>query len=278
MIKVNDIEFQVKHFPSGEQNFTFPFNPLLDDIITIEWYYENDSELFTLINIVQHIRNKDINKYIGLFLPYIPHARMDRVENSEDVFTLKYFTEVINSLKFNRVDVFDPHSNVSTALLNNVNIIDINRILQQVIEFIKVDTQNLILYFPDAGAYKRYNKIPVISKFDKKIYGEKKRNWKTHRIEGLEIHGDCLSDLPNATILMIDDIISYGGTFYYSALELKALGCNNIYAYASHTETEMLNEEKGTFIKLLNNDTVKRLFTTNSIFRQTHPKIEILKF
>jgi ribose-phosphate pyrophosphokinase len=76
---------------------------------------------------------------------------------------------------------------------------------------------------------------------------------------------------------MIDDIISYGGTFYYSANKLKEEGFGKIYAYSTHTENEMLNEEKGTFIKSLNDGTVERLFTTNSIFNKEHNKIETIK-
>lgn len=53
-------------------------------------------------------------------MPYIPHARMDRVQELEDVFTLKYFCQVINSLHFDKVIVRDAHSNVSLALLDRV--------------------------------------------------------------------------------------------------------------------------------------------------------------
>lgn len=45
---------------------------------------------------------------------------MDRVKNPDEVFTLKYFCEFINDLKFDVVYVNDPHSDVSMALLNNV--------------------------------------------------------------------------------------------------------------------------------------------------------------
>lgn len=52
-------------------------------------------------------------------LPYIPNARMDRVKNNDEVFTLRYFCEFINGLNFSGVYVLDAHSDVSTALLNN---------------------------------------------------------------------------------------------------------------------------------------------------------------
>lgn len=37
-------------------------------------------------------------KNVTLYMPYCPHARMDRVKGATDVFTLKSFADVINSL------------------------------------------------------------------------------------------------------------------------------------------------------------------------------------
>ena len=71
---------------------------------------------------------------------------------------------------------------------------------------------------------------------------------------------------------MFDDIISYGGSMYYGALKLKELGVDKIYAYASHTENSILDKEKGTLIKLLE----ERLFTTSSLFTGKHEKITVL--
>ena len=67
---------------------------------------------------------------------------------------------------------------------------------------------------------------------------------------------------------MIDDIISYGGTLYYSAKKLKEMGFSAVYAYASHVEDSLHNEEKGTLIKLINNGVIDELFTTNSIYHR----------
>jgi ribose-phosphate pyrophosphokinase len=76
---------------------------------------------------------------------------------------------------------------------------------------------------------------------------------------------------------MVDDIISYGGTLAYSADSLKKLGASAIYAYASHTENSVLDEENGTLLKRLNDGTVDEVFTTSSIYTGNHPKITAFK-
>ena len=58
---------------------------------------------------------------------------------------------------------------------------------------------------------------------------------------------------------------------------MKKNGVKEIYAYATHTENSILDKEKGTLIKSLENNTVNRLFTTNSLFKGNHEKITVME-
>ena len=275
MLYVNFEPVEVKHFPAGEQSI-LDFNyskPISGNKVFIDWYYENDEELVTLIYITNHIRSLYPDVLIQLDMPYIPHARMDRVKSDKEVFTLKYFAQVINSLNFCQVFTADAHSNVSEALIDRIVNVDPSEIINKILKDFK---QLPVVYFPDAGAYKRYSGLECFKNV-KMVYGEKIRNWETHRIEGLNVVTNGV-DLKDKYVIMVDDIISYGGTFYHSANKLKELGVKGIYAYATHVENEMLNEEKGTFIKSLKDGTVTKLFTTNSIFKEENESeyIEII--
>ena len=131
----------------------------------------------------------------------------------------------------------------------------------------------MILYFPDEGAAKRYSDMFPKYKY---CYGEKKRDWDTGKILGLDIKSNGIN-LSGKTVLMIDDIIAYGGSLYYSANALKDNGVDKIYAFATHTENSILDRERGTLIKSLENSTVERLFTTDSIFTGNHEKITVME-
>jgi ribose-phosphate pyrophosphokinase len=50
-----------------------------------------------------------------------------------------------------------------------------------------------------------------------------------------------------------------------------------VYAYATHCENSVLDNEKGTLIKDLDNNTVERLFTTDSLFTGKHEKIKVME-
>ena len=270
MIKIFDVEQKEKiikseKFPDG----TKKIEQKPTEFAEITWLYETDDELATLIFLAKHLRDTGC-KTMRLFMPYVPNGRYDRVKNSKEVFTLKHFAETINFLNFDEVIVLDPHSHVSEALFDRLIVLNPKDIIDKVIGEIEKDDTELILFFPDAGACKRYSDMFPRYKY---TYGNKTRNWETGKISKLEIVNPFNIDLKDKTILMIDDIISYGGSMKYSAARLKELGVGKIYAYATHTENSVLDKEKGTLIKSIENGTVEKLFTTDSIFTGKHGKI-----
>ena len=119
MIELNNTIINQNRFPDGTLHIKYD-QAFSENEYIIKWKYENDKELFALICLVRHIKEHNSLAKINLFLPYLPNARQDRVKNPEDVFTLKYFCEIINSLEFDTVFVTDVHSNVGLTLLDRV--------------------------------------------------------------------------------------------------------------------------------------------------------------
>lgn len=272
MIKVNGTQLKLDHFPDGTLHLIPDFE--VSNINSIDWFYENEEELVALIYITNYLKDNISNRNI-LYMYYICNARMDRIKNSSDVFTLKYFSQIINYLGFEKVMVLDPHSSVSEALINNMIKFDLHHLMNVTISEVKkyANKEDIIVYFPDNGAAKKYEDL-----FEgyRTCYGIKHRDWETGQITELEVITNGL-DIQGKTVLMVDDIISYGGSMYFGALELRKLGVKNTYAYASHTENSILDKEKGTLIKLLEDGTVEQLFTTDSLFTGSHEKISVMK-
>lgn len=249
MIKVNGTVIEQNHFPDNSLLVKFTADVKTKNYI--EWNYENDGELFTLICLRRSIKSD----YVDLYMPYVPHARQDRVKNDEDVFTLKYFCEIINSLNFNHVFVLDVHSNVSLALLNSYVLLSPAPYIAQAID--DINSETLIAFYPDEGAMKRYsttNEMPY-------AFGVKNRDWKTGTITGLTLINK--ERVYGRDVLIIDDICSYGGTFLHSAKALKAAGAANIYLYITHLEDSVL---KGDLYKeMKENCLIKQIYTANPL-------------
>lgn len=238
---------KVEQFPDGSLNMkNLPYS-----INTILWNYENDAELFTIICLRKHYCGED---WLQLRMPYVPHARVDRVKNVTENFSLKHFCDTINWLNFNEVWICDPHSNVTPALLNRVYVQD-NSFL---INYAKnnIGSNDLIAFYPDEGAMKRYSDRADLPY----AFGIKKRNWEDGKILGLDIFNK--EEVAGKDILIIDDICSRGGTFFHSAKALKEAGAKDIYLCITHCEDTMTSGE------MYHSNLIKHIYTTDSIFTQ----------
>lgn len=266
MLHVNRNKIDISKYPDGTFKISV-FPTFVNDSGKYEilWLYEHGEEM-ALYFLVNHIRNFCDND-IELCIPYLPYARMDRVKERHEVFTLKHFADFINSLNFSTVWVRDVHSPVALSLIKNIK--EEKGFLGHVRSLVNslfVNEDNFGIYYPDKGAKDRYEDcFPRLSKHI--LYGEKIRDWKTGNIVGLEVIGEIEKGQP---ILIIDDICSYGTTFLKSAEKLKELGAGNIYLYCTHIENSILEG------KLINSGLLKKIYTTNSIFTEKHRLIEVL--
>ena len=264
MIYVDGIKIEAGHYPDNTLLVKAPtLRGTSDSAVSFTLYYENDAELFTLICLKKHYAHK---KASYLWIPYCPHARMDRVKDNGDVFTLKYFAEIINSLNFTQVTIYDPHSAVCTALINNVRVLEPTPFIDAALLELNSQDKDFMVFYPDEGAMKRYSgmfQLPY-------AFGVKKRDWSTGKIQGLDVMGD-VEGIKDKRILIIDDICSRGGTFYHSAKKLKELGAKEVYLYVTHCENTILEGE------LLTSGLIEKVYTTNSIFTKEHEKIEVFE-
>ena len=202
-------------------------------------------------------------KNIDLIIPYLPYARQDRVCNEGESFSLKVFTNLINSLKFNEVTVFDSHSDVGPALIdrcNNVPNIEFVRIAVT-----DINQDNLVLVSPDSGANKKVNKLfdSLEGKFDGIVKCDKKRNLKDQSLKGFEVFTD---DLQGKPCLIVDDICDGGRTFVGIAEELKKKNAGDLYLFVSHGIFSYGFDELEKHFK--------KIYTTNSFSDITHPLVE----
>lgn len=265
MIKIDGKVLEVKFFPDGTLNMTDMNVLVTSDSVCIEWHFENLIEQVVLYNLVQYFH--DIRRTaIVLKLPYVPNARMDRTKNPfKEVHTLKYFCKFINDLGFDKVYVTDVHSPVTMTLLERAEEYTVRSKVKELIDRLDVD----YLFFPDKGAMTRYEYLTVRTPF----FGVKVRDWNTGEILNYSIENPY--NIPKdkyekGSILIVDDISSYGTTFYNAAKALKDIGFGDVYLYITHAENSILNG------KLPNDANIKHIYTTDSIFTGKHDKITIV--
>ena len=262
MIYLNDQRIEVKKFPNGECLINSESFKLKSDDNEIRVTFENDEDITHLIFLKGHLDELKIN--CNLILPYMPYSRMDRTEGMT-VFTLKHLCRLINNLNFHSVTIYEPHSDVSTALLDRVKIVDMSKNLaKDLLQELNDGKEEVYLVYPDAGAAKRYGKELG---YEKVLTANKDRDFKTGFIKNLQINGNVESKSFKAII--VDDLCSKGGTFMLTASKLKDMGATEIYLVVTHCENTIFQGE------LLSSDLITKIYTTNSILSKEHEKVKV---
>ena len=244
-----EIKFQSFTFSGGEPHIKI--NPDFDrnQKITITHRLNSFNDLGLLCITVDALRRMDV-KIIDLFIPYFPAARQDRVMIPGEPLSVKVYADIINAMQLNKVFVFDAHSEVTPALLNNSTVIPNYTFIKEVLENIG---NNVKLISPDGGALKKIYKVSEFLGGVEVVECSKSRDVKTGKLSGFQVYED---DLEGMDCLIVDDICGGGGTFVGLAEELKNKNAGKLYLAVSH----------GIFNKGFEVlDCFDKIFTTNSV-------------
>jgi ribose-phosphate pyrophosphokinase len=235
--KSNGLELEYKYFvfAGGEPSIKIkmPHDAELHHSVTINIKIKSFNDIGKLVIAVDALKRLGIKK-INLFSPYFPGARQDRVMVKGESLTCKVYTDIINSLCFDEVIIYDSHSDVVPALLNNCinhsNAVFVVNALKKIINV----GDDFMLISPDAGANKKIKDLakqliehghkPYIVKCDKT------RDVATGKISGFEVY-DTLIDAPG---IIVDDICDGGGTFLGLGKELKNKFVDELHLITTH--------------------------------------------
>ena len=240
MVKLNGYNVVKGRFPNNEADYEpwsftpFPISLSSDSLNTFTLIFDSNEDLFNL----QIAKKMYDDRYIGnaktkLEIHYFPYCQVDRPMDSHG-FSLKYVTQIINELKFDMVEVYDPHSNVLPALLNHC------KEYYPVKDFLLDETVINdgfpwdLLFYPDNGAAKKYSELLDVKKYR---FGNKKRNLDTGEIVCYEVIADK-ADIEGKRILIVDDMVMGGRTFVEAAKALREMGASQVDLYVTHLKPE----------------------------------------
>lgn len=256
-----EIKFNSFTFSGGEPHIKI--NPDFDTTqkVTITHRLNSFNDLGLLCITVDALRRMDV-KIIDLFIPYFPAARQDRVMIKGEALSVKVYADIINRLQLDKVFVFDAHSEVTPALVNNCEVIPNHTFIQHVL---KVVGDNVKLISPDGGALKKIYKVSEFLGGIDVVECSKSRDVKTGKLSGFKVYED---DLNGMDCLIVDDICDGGGTFVGLAEELKNKNAGKLYLAVSHgifnKGFEVLNCFDG-------------IFTTNSVKDFEDENVQVIK-
>ena len=169
------------------------------------------------------------NTPIELFSLYVPYARQDRYCEKGEAFGVKSFARLLNSLEFSRVVVADPHSEVTPAVITNLDAIPQDEIAFHALKW-KLRMENFELVSPDGGALKKIFKLA--KRMELPVHcADKIRDTATGDIIRTDI---SVQDFNGANLMIVDDICDGGRTFIELAKVLRERNAGKIELYVTH--------------------------------------------
>ena len=273
MIRINGQGFKSEEFHNGEVIFE-RVEIINESLNTIEMNFKDNKDITALLFARQWLKDKCPNASCELIMKYCPYERMDREINVQ-LFSMKYFAEILAKFDFSKVYILDPHSEVCVNLLKNqdveVEIISLEGYVNKVIDVFEPD----YIFYPDKGAAKKYPNVLNNIRIPY-FFGAKTRDLENKgRIKDYE-----LVDAPalkNKKVLIIDDICCLGGTAYNAAVLMKEQGASEVAFYISHCENGVFagkllkTDETGEYV-------VDRIYTADTILiDDSHQNITVVE-
>jgi len=254
--------YEVFTFPSGEIQVSLTNSPSTQ-AVTINGSVTSSNHIIELLQLVETLRYNSISD-VSLVMPYCAFSRQDRRMNFNESFSLKVFTDLINSCNFTEVHTLDNHSDVATALINNCH----NQSMHSITCAYLSSSKYNYLVSPDAGANKKVfacsnlHRIPMIR-------ADKHRDTSTGEITHTEVFATA-EQLDNQTVLIMDDICAGGRTFVELAKALKAIQPTvTIHLYVTH----------GFFhnkLVDLKQSGITKFITTKSVVNISDPALQVI--
>jgi ribose-phosphate pyrophosphokinase len=223
------IPFKRIDFPSGfEPHIRVTEKLSEDDRVWVTCRFRSAGDLM-LIGVACDAVYRAGSQNTNIFVPYLPHARMDRSVTEYDAVGKRAVTSMLASTLC-PTHVFDVHSDGPSWPVTNHGPL---KFLHKTVELECQSLGEMVIVSPDKGAASR---LPDEFRFGpdvSPIAFEKHRDPATGRILSVEPE-TSLSDVLGRTCLIIDDICDGGGTFIPIAQKLKQAGAKRVALVVSH--------------------------------------------
>ncbi|MCA8923678.1 MAG: ribose-phosphate pyrophosphokinase [Planctomycetes bacterium] len=218
---------EVGRFPDGEVRVKFKADVRGADVFLIQSTCTpvND-HLVELLIMADALRRASAAR-ITAVIPYFGYSRQDRKDEGRVPITAKLVADLLQASGINRVVTLDLHAAQIQGFFNiPVDHLYASRVFTKYVR--QLELPDLVVASPDAGGMKQawgYSK-----RLDAYLAVVEKR-----RISGEDVEvGFVIGDVANKNVVIIDDMISTGGSVSKAAQLLKEKGARKVFVMATH--------------------------------------------
>ncbi|MBI4894517.1 MAG: ribose-phosphate pyrophosphokinase [Candidatus Aenigmarchaeota archaeon] len=222
------VSSSVRTFPDGESKVTLSKAPSDGKIVVVNSTCPPvDTNLVQTLSIISKAR--EFSDDVVSVVPYMGYSRQDREFLPGEISTLSVVAELLKSSGSSEITSIDIHSDAGIRHFKG-SIRNLSAIPDLVAETRKVGLDNPIVVSPDNGGIKRAESFSEIYGTDY-TFLNKVRDGITGDV-GISSNGHI--DLEGRDVIIVDDMISTGGSITKSADFLKKGGCGRIFVACTH--------------------------------------------
>ena len=262
-IKANLVKSEIRVFPDGESKITLIGKISKKKSIVLQSIYPPvDTNLVQVLSLIT--KAKENSSEVIAVIPYMGYARQDREFLPGEIVTMKVLGKLFKSAGASKIIVVDIHSSIGLKHFS-IKTKNVTAIPDLVGFFKKLSLKNPLVVSPDQGGKERAKEFAKEFNSDY-IALEKTRDRKTGKVKiktkNLEVE--------NRDLILVDDIISTGGSIIKATQFLKKQKCKKIYVACTHAL--LMNDAE----KKIKKAGVTNIISTNTIPGKTS-KVDISK-
>ena len=226
-IEANFVKTEIRVFPDGESKITL-YGNLSDRTIVVQSISPPvDTNLIQTMSLI--LKAKEKSKEVIVVIPYMGYARQDREFLPGEIVSMKVIGKLFKAVGASKVIVVDIHSMIGLKHFT-VKTENITAIPELVKYFKKLKLKNPLVISPDQGGKNRA--MDFANEFGSDYVAlEKKRDRKTGRVKIQTKNIDMVS---NRDLILVDDMISTGGSIIKATEFLKKQKCGKVYVACTH--------------------------------------------
>lgn len=261
-------------FPDGEKRIRI-IDPVVDEhcVVVQPTSTPADQNFMELFFIVDALKRSGASQVTAV-VPYLGYQRQDHIFRDGEAVSLEVVVKTLEAVGTDNVIAVDLHSvKIPEVFKIPVTHLSALPLFAKKIKAEKIGNGEGVLISPDMGGIRR---IKILSDLLGGMpYGaiEKDRDLITGSVEAkdMELHG--ITDVKGKTAIIVDDMISSGGTIVKAVDLLKEKGFTKVYVFATHA---VFSQNAPT---LLMDASIEKVFVTNSVLipaDKKFPKLEVI--
>ena len=227
-IKANLVKSEIRVFADGESKITLNGKISKKKSIVVQSIYPPvDTNLIQALSLITKV--KETSSEVIAVIPYMGYARQDREFLPGEIVTMKVLGKLFRGAGASKIIAVDIHSMMGFKhfTIKTKNVSAIPELVQY---FKKLSLKNPLVVSPDQGGKDR------AEEFAKELDSEyialvKKRDRKTGKVK---IITKNVNEVKNRDLILVDDMISTGGSIVKATQFLKKQKCKKVYVACTH--------------------------------------------